>query len=86
MFGSVPVSIQKKLQDRADIDNQDIPEIIHRAEQLRQQHISSKVSIDSVLEIGKELDIEQQFVEQAVSAMRAEREQSENTKPSSNPY
>ena len=73
------MSTSKELRVRGDVDNADIPEIIGRAERLRQKFVEIQEakqnlsSIEDVQTIGSELSIPPRFVEQAIRDLRQER-------------
>ena len=69
-----------RLQSRKDVDNADIPEIIDRAERLRQRHLTAlereqkRSSIQEVKHVGRELSIPDSFIEQAIVELYKERQ------------
>lgn len=71
--------ISKNLEQRTDIDNDDIPIILERAEELRQREMDrvrlqkNRSSLQDVKEVGQELEIPEQFIEQALESLRQER-------------
>lgn len=73
------MSTSKILRNRKDVDNSDIPDIIERAERIRQQHVSelerekNRSSIHDVKLVGRDLSIPDEFVEQAIVELRQER-------------
>lgn len=77
------MSISRKLKARRDVDNADIPDIIERAEKLRiederqRNRERNRSSIEDVREVGRELAIPDQFVEQAIHDLQAERERAQ---------
>ncbi len=77
------MSISRKLKARRDVDNADIPTIIERAEQLRiederqRNRENSRSSIEDVRQVGRELSIPDQFVEQAIHDLQSERERAQ---------
>ena len=70
---------QDQLRQRKDVDNADIPEIIDRAERLRQHHNqkieqdNKRSSIQDVKQVGRDLSIPDNFIEQAIVELRKER-------------
>ena len=74
------MSTSKSLSARADVDNSDIPEIIEKAERLRQQALSEREreshrrSVQDVKLVGRDLSIPDQFIEQAIIEMREARQ------------
>ena len=70
---------QDQLRQRKDVDNADIPEIIDRAERLRQHHNQKieqdkkRSSIQDVKQVGRDLSIPDNFIEQAIVELRKER-------------
>ena len=75
------MSSSKSLQDRKDVHNSDIPEIIERAERLRTQYNArrdrerSRSSVRDVKRVGRDLSIPDQFVEQAIAELNKERQE-----------
>ena len=73
------MSTSKNLRNRKDVENSDIPEIIERAERMRQQHSEerdrdkNRSSVQDVKLVGKDLSIPERFVEQAIAELREER-------------
>ena len=80
------MSIQDELKSRRDVDNADIPNIIERAERLRQQAISTqdarkqKSTVEEVQRIGNELSIPSKYVEKAINDIRTERQKRKQSK------
>ena len=73
-----------ELEERNDVDNADIADIIHRAEILRLEEDSrnsTRTSVEEVVKVGAELDIPQEFVEQAIAELRAKREPKKKESP-----
>lgn len=72
-------SISQNLEQRTDIDNEDIPFILERAEELRQLEMDrvrvekNRSSLQDVKEVGQELEIPEHFIEQALEGLRQER-------------
>ena len=68
---------RQTLRRRADIPNEDIDDIIERAEMLQNaenEHSSSHATLEEVEAVAEELDIAPNYVEDAIQAMRAERD------------
>ncbi|MBM74329.1 MAG: hypothetical protein CMK59_02915 [Proteobacteria bacterium] len=66
-------SHEKKLRNRKDIDNKDIPDIIARADELQTAALEEEAKNkdksyrQDVKNLGKKLDIDEKFIEQAIS-------------------
>ena len=79
---------QDQLRQRKDVDNADIPEIIDRAERLRQLHNekveqeNKRSSIQDVKQVGRDLSIPDNFIEQAIVDLRTERNKAKVAKQS----
>ena len=75
------MSTSKSLTSRPDVENSDIPEIIEKAERLRQQALSEREresyrsSVQDVKLVGRDLSIPDQFVEQAIAELNKERQE-----------
>lgn len=73
------MSTSKTLVERIDVDNADIPEIIERAERLRQRSLTElerenhRSSVQDVKLVGRDLSIPDEFIEQAIAELRTER-------------
>lgn len=74
------MSTDQQLRARRDVDNSDIPDIVERAERLRQQFVASEEkqkqqsTVEAVQSIGVELAIPPEFIEEAIEELRKERE------------
>lgn len=70
------MSIRDRLTARPDIDNDDIPWIIERADALQttaQADLASKATVEEVVAVGQELDIGEDFIEKAIAELRRQR-------------
>lgn len=66
-----------RLQARDDVNNEDIAEILERAETMRQQLAHSdnaQLNPDDVTRMGEELDIPAELIQQAIDDLRQERQ------------
>ena len=71
------MSTRDRLLSRPDVDDDDIPGIIARADAMQSEaraKLEDRATIDEVIAVGRELDIEEQYVEAAIDEIRAERE------------
>ena len=77
------MSTSRKLKERRDVDNADIPDIIERAESLRlaaeqrREQSANRSTIADVQKVGRELSIPDAFVEQAIEELEQERRSSD---------
>jgi hypothetical protein len=72
-----PISTRDRLQSRPDVDDDDIPGIIARADAMQSEakaKLEGRASVDEVIAVGRELDIEDKYVEAALDELRTERE------------
>ena len=72
-----PISTRDRLLSRPDVDDVDIPHIIARADTMQSEakaKLEGRASVDDVIAVGRELDIEEEYVEAAIDELRAERE------------
>jgi hypothetical protein len=73
------MSTSRNLKERRDVNNADIPDIIERAETLRQAaeqqraQNANRSTIEDVQKVGRELSIPDIFVEQAIEELAQER-------------
>jgi len=78
------MSTSRKLKERRDVDNADIPDIIERAESLRlaaehqREQNANRSTIEDVQKVGRELSIPDIFVEQAIEELQQERRPSDD--------
>ena len=74
------------MRQRKDVDNADIPEIIDRAERLRQHNEKleqeNKQFHPDVKQVGRDLSIPDNFIEQAIVDLRTERNKAKVAKQS----
>ena len=66
------MATKKTLHQREDVNDADIPEIIERAEKIRNRQ-EPKSSVNDVKEIGRELDIDDRWVDLAIAELNEER-------------
>jgi hypothetical protein len=72
-----PISTRDRLLSRPEVDDDDIPGIIARADAMQSEakaKLEGRASVDEVIAVGRELDIEDQYVEAAIDELRVERE------------
>ena len=71
------MSIRDDLHEREDVDDDDIPDIIARADALqaaaKAEPDDGKASVEEVVDVARELDIAAEYVEAAIEEIRAER-------------
>ena len=70
------MSTRDRLTSRPDIDNDDIPWIIDRADAMQAASRSSEdehATVEEVVAVGEELDIDEEFVEKAIEELRKQR-------------
>ncbi len=70
------MSTRDRLTSRPDIDNDDIPWIIDRADSMQTAARSDddeNATVDEVVAVGEELDIDEEFVEKAIEELRRKR-------------
>jgi hypothetical protein len=73
----ITMSIRDRLTARPDIDNDDIPWIIERADAMQAEAAAeedSHATVEEVVAVGRELDIEEEYIEQAIEELRRERD------------
>jgi hypothetical protein len=73
----MPEATRQRLLERADIDNDDIDDIIEIAAQLHQAELDAAegASIEEVQAVAEELDIPAAYVEQAIAVLHTQREE-----------
>lgn len=73
----MPEATRRRLLERADIDNDDIDDIIGIAAELHQAEVEAAegASIEEVQAVAEELDIPGEYVEQAIALLHSRREQ-----------
>ena len=84
-------SPEQRLRDRKDINNDDIPDIIARADELQSKALETeaknknKSSTQNIKNLGKKLNIEERFIEEAIRERQPQPEKKEPKPKQSNP-